>query len=39
MNIVFAMTYLKFGEYRKIEAKMESLAQRINVFLYGRVKK
>lgn len=29
-GIVSAMTYLKFSEYREIEVKMESLAQRIN---------
>lgn len=29
-GIVSAMTYLKFYEYREIETKMESLAQRIN---------
>lgn len=29
-GIVSAMTYLKFNEYREIENKMESLAQRIN---------
>ena len=29
-GIVSAMTYLKFNEYREIESKMESLAQRIN---------